>query len=92
MPKDFQVRWKSWDRLPTLPRAAPEQPRETADAAVDGVNRTNDRINTLDEFDVQKASTINFRVGSAVLSPEAKISLDEIATQAKTEKGFHHRS
>lgn len=62
--------------------------QETAEVAVDGVNRTNDRISSLDDFDVKKSETINFKVGSAVLSPDAKSMLDEIATQAKTEKGF----
>lgn len=62
--------------------------QETADVAVDGVNRTNDRISSLDDFEVKKSETINFKVGSAVLSPQAKSMLDEIATQAKSEKGF----
>jgi len=62
--------------------------QETADVAVDGVNRTNDRISSLDDFEVKKSETINFKVGSAVLSPDAKSMLDEIATQAKSEKGF----
>ncbi len=62
--------------------------QETADVAVDGVNKTNDRISSLDDFDVRKTETINFKVGSAVLSPDAKSMLDGIATQAKTEKGF----
>jgi len=62
--------------------------QETADVAVDGVNRTNDRISSLDDYEVKKSETINFKVGSAVLSPDAKSMLDQIATQAKTEKGF----
>lgn len=62
--------------------------QQTADVAVDGVNRTNDRISSLDDYEVKKSETINFKVGSAVLSPQAKTMLDEIATQAKTEKGF----
>jgi len=62
--------------------------QETADVAVDGVNKTNDRISSLDEFDVRKTETINFRVGSAVLSADAKSQLDSIANQAKGEKGF----
>jgi len=62
--------------------------QETAEQAVDGVNKTNDRISSLDDFDVKKSETINFKVGSAVLTPEAKSRLDEIAAQAKTEKGF----
>lgn len=60
----------------------------TAEVAVDGVNKTNDRISSLDDFEVRKSESINFKVGSAVLSPEAKSLLDAIATQAKTEKGF----
>jgi outer membrane protein OmpA-like peptidoglycan-associated protein len=62
--------------------------QETADVAVDGVNKTNDRISSLDDFEVKKTETVNFKVGSAVLNAEAKAMLDEIATQAKSEKGF----
>lgn len=62
--------------------------QKTADVAVEGVNKTNERISSLDEFEEKKSTTINFKVGSAVLTPEAKTMLDEIATQAKTEKGF----
>src|SRR5712692_2765645 len=62
--------------------------QETADVAVDGVNKTNDRISSLDDFEVQKTETINFRVGSWMLSQEAKAKLDDIATQAKGAKGF----
>ena len=62
--------------------------QQTADVAVDGVNKTNDRISSLDDFEVRKSETINFKVGSWVLSPQAKTTLDDIATQAKSEKGF----
>lgn len=62
--------------------------QETADAAVAGVNATNQRISALDDYVVQSTATVNFRVGSAVLSPEAKSSLDEVATAASTMKGY----
>ena len=62
--------------------------QDTADAAVEGVNKTNDRISSLDDYEVKKSSTINFKVASAVLSPEAKTMLDDLATQAKNERGF----
>jgi outer membrane protein OmpA-like peptidoglycan-associated protein len=62
--------------------------QETADVAVEGVNKTNDRISSLDDYEVRKTETINFKVGSAVLSPEAKSMLDGLATQAKSERGF----
>jgi outer membrane protein OmpA-like peptidoglycan-associated protein len=62
--------------------------QETADAAVAGVNATNKRITDLDDYVVQTTSTVNFKVGSAVLSPEAKASLDQIAAAAGTLKGY----
>lgn len=62
--------------------------QETADVAVEGVNKTNDRISSLDDYDVQKSETINFKVGSWMLSKDAKAALDDIANQAKGEKGF----
>jgi len=62
--------------------------QETADVAVDGVNKTNDRISSLDDYEVRKTEAIIFRVGSAALNAEAKTMLDELATQAKSEKGF----
>lgn len=62
--------------------------QESADAALAGVNATNQRISMLDDYEPKKATTVNFKVNSAVLLPEAKIALDEIAGAAKTEKGF----
>ena len=62
--------------------------QDTADAAVAGVNATNARISAMDEYVVQSTATVNFRVNSAVLSPEAKSSLDEVATAAAALKGY----
>jgi len=62
--------------------------QETADVAVDGVNKTNDRISSLDDYEVRKSETITFRVGSAILNAEAKTMLDDLANQAKGQKGF----
>jgi outer membrane protein OmpA-like peptidoglycan-associated protein len=62
--------------------------QQTAEAAVQGVNQTNDRITSLDQYEEKTTTTVNFRVGSAVLSQEAKEMLDQIATQAKSEQGF----
>lgn len=62
--------------------------QDTADAAVAGVNETNKRITSIDDFVIQSTATVNFRVNSAVLSPEAKASLDQVAATAKTLKGF----
>ena len=62
--------------------------QDTADAAVAGVNATNKRISDLDDYVVQTTATVNFKVGSAVLSPEAKTQLDEVATTAAGLKGY----
>ncbi|HQU93696.1 MAG TPA: OmpA family protein, partial [Pyrinomonadaceae bacterium] len=62
--------------------------QETADAAVAGVNATNERITALDDYVVQSTETVNFRVGSAVLSAEGKEKLDAVANQAMTLKGY----
>lgn len=62
--------------------------QKTADAAVTGVNQTNDRITALDDYEEKTTTTINFKVGSALLSPDAKSKLDELASQAKSEQGF----
>ncbi len=62
--------------------------QDTADAAVAGVNATNKRISDMDDYVVQSTATVNFKVGSAVLSPEAKASLDQVATASTTLKGY----
>ncbi|HTH50827.1 MAG TPA: OmpA family protein [Pyrinomonadaceae bacterium] len=62
--------------------------QETADAAVAGVNATNKRITDLDDYTVQTTATVNFKVNSAVLSPEAKAQLDQIAAATTGLKGW----
>lgn len=62
--------------------------QDTADAAVAGVNATNKRISDIDDYVVQSTATVNFKVNSSVLSPEAKAELDQIASASQTLKGF----
>jgi outer membrane protein OmpA-like peptidoglycan-associated protein len=69
-------------------RGGAKAAQDTADAAVAGVNATNQRINALDEYVVQSTATVNFRVNSAVLSPEAKMALDEVAATAVSLRGY----
>jgi len=52
------------------------------------VTATNDRISALDDYDVSEQSTVLFKVNSAVLTPEAKTSLDGLAQKALATKGF----
>ena len=69
-------------------RGGAKAAQETADAAIAGVNATNQRISALDDYVVQSAETVNFRVNSAVLSPEAKAKLDSVAQAAMQLKGY----
>jgi outer membrane protein OmpA-like peptidoglycan-associated protein len=62
--------------------------QDTADAAVAGVNATNKRISDMDDYVVQSTATVNFKVAKWDLSPEAKASLDQVATAALTLKGY----
>lgn len=69
-------------------RGGAKAAQETADAAIAGVNATNQRISSLDDYVVQSAETVNFRVNSAVLSPDAKAKLDQVAQAAMQLKGY----
>lgn len=73
-------------------RGGAKAAQETADLAVAGIDATNKRIDSiltgLDNYEASKAATINFKVGSVTLLPEAKTALDDIAAQAKNEKAW----
>jgi outer membrane protein OmpA-like peptidoglycan-associated protein len=69
-------------------RGGAKAAQETADRAVEGVNATNERISALDDYQSQSSQSIQFKVGSAVLQPEAKQQLDSIAQQASGAKGY----
>lgn len=62
--------------------------QDTADAAVAGVNQTNERISSLDDYVPQTTTAVNFKVNSALLSDESKVKLDELATRAMNTKGY----
>lgn len=52
------------------------------------VTQVNERVSALDDYDVQESVAVNFRVNSAVLSPEAKQHLDELAAKALNSKAY----
>lgn len=62
--------------------------QDTADAAVAGVNLTNERISSLDDYVPQTTAAVNFKVNSAMLSDDSKAKLDELATRAMNTKGY----
>jgi len=69
-------------------RGGAKAAQETADQAVAGVNATNELISALDDYTPLENTAVNFRTGSAVLLPEAKTKLDEIATKALNAKAY----
>jgi outer membrane protein OmpA-like peptidoglycan-associated protein len=66
-------------------RGGAKAAQETADAAIAGMETW---FSTLDDYEAKRGVTINFKVGKFDLLPEAKLVLDEIATQAKTERAY----
>jgi OOP family OmpA-OmpF porin len=52
------------------------------------VKAVNERVSSLDDYDVQETTAVTFRVNSAVLSPEAKQQLDELAAKTTGAKAF----
>lgn len=62
--------------------------QESADAAISGVNATNERISALDDYVPQESLAVNFRAGSSVISKTAKTDLDNLAAKALNAKGY----
>src|SRR5215211_3878994 len=52
------------------------------------VKAVNERVSSLDDYDVQETASVNFRTNSAVLSPEAKQQLDALAAKATTARAY----
>jgi len=52
------------------------------------VTEVNERVSSLDDYDVHESVAVNFRVNSAVLSPEAKQQLDSLAEKVANAKGY----
>jgi outer membrane protein OmpA-like peptidoglycan-associated protein len=69
-------------------RGGAKAAQETADAAVSGVNQTNERISALDDYTPQETTAVNFRTGSSILNADAKAKLDAIATKALNSKAY----
>ena len=60
-----------------------------ANAGVDSAEQSlNDLRSNLDKYALQNTATVNFQFDSAVLTPEAKASLDNIASQIADKSSF----
>jgi outer membrane protein OmpA-like peptidoglycan-associated protein len=52
------------------------------------VKAVNERVSALDDYDVQDTVSVTFRTNSAVLSPEAKQQLDDLAAKTQGARAF----
>jgi len=62
--------------------------QQQAQANQQQIGETNQRISELADYSVKYTAAINFPVGSATLSPQAKSELTKLATDATTLKGY----
>ena len=52
------------------------------------VKAVNERVSSLDDYDVQETASVTFRTNSAVLSPEAKSQLDALAAKTTAARAY----
>jgi outer membrane protein OmpA-like peptidoglycan-associated protein len=80
-------------------RGGAKAAQDTADQAMAGVKSANEKIESVDqaanariaavdEYEVKNALAVQFKVGSAELTPEAKSQLDQLAAAAVAQKGY----
>lgn len=64
------------------------QVKTAAEQANQGVTDVNKRVSDLDNYQPTASTTVYFKSGSAVLSPDAKRDLDDLAQKALAAKGY----
>jgi outer membrane protein OmpA-like peptidoglycan-associated protein len=62
--------------------------RTEAGTAQNTAVAAHNKIAAIDDYEITDALTVNFKVGSAVLTPEAKVKLDEFAAKTVNAKGY----
>lgn len=65
-----------------------EEAGEISKLARDEAGKANERISALDDYNVQDSVAVLFKVNSAVISPEDRHALDELANKAMSTKGY----
>ncbi len=68
--------------------SAANNAKSLADNARAGVHAANERIASLDDYDIRQTATVHFKVGSATLSKGDIEELEKVAAAAKGEKGY----
>src|SRR5262245_21943306 len=65
-----------------------EEAAEISRLARNEAGRANERISALDDYVVQDSASVYFRVNSAMITPDDRHALDEIARKAMATKGY----
>ncbi|SRR6266404_2848228 len=65
-----------------------EEAGEISKLARDEAGKANERISALDDYNVQDSISVLFKVNSAIISPDDKHALDELANKAMSTKGY----
>ncbi len=60
----------------------------TANTAKAGVDAANERISSLDNFEVKGTTMVRFKAGSTMLTKDAKAELDKLAADVEHDKGY----
>ncbi|HSE37932.1 MAG TPA: OmpA family protein [Blastocatellia bacterium] len=50
--------------------------------------RAHERISSLDDYNVQDSASVYFKVNSAIISPEGRLALNDLAQKASNTKGY----
>lgn len=85
--------------ISTAARGEAKAAQDTADRAIEGVKDANDRIAAVDQsanariaavddYQVKGTVVVHFKVGSSVLSDDAKAQLDQLVKNAQAQKGY----
>jgi outer membrane protein OmpA-like peptidoglycan-associated protein len=61
---------------------------EVSKLARNEAGRANERISSLDDYEVQHSAAVYFKVNSSIISPEDRRALDDLAQKATTIKGY----
>jgi outer membrane protein OmpA-like peptidoglycan-associated protein len=80
-------------------RGGAKAAQDTADTAIAGVNaanerialvdrETNERISSVDDYEVKENAVIHFQPGSSLLTHDAKDQLDRLVQESKEHKGY----
>jgi len=83
------IRFKKSDYKAAVTAYAMTDPLEDkTDQALRDIAATDQRVSSLDDYDVVKTTTVYFEVNKADLSAEAKASLDDLAANAPGAKNY----